>query len=327
MSPSRKLTSSVLAIIALAMMSLSAFAADPGAPFPADSSVSDQKAGSILFYNYYSSSATASNTDNTRINITNTNIYESVFVHLFFVANSCTVADAYICLTANQTSSFLTSDFDPGFKGYIVAVATTHYGIPRNFNYLIGDEYVKLASGHSGNLAAESISAIANETVPILNDGTTAFIPFDGFFYNLVPRVLAVSNIPSRVDGNDTLIILNRVGGTLANSGDSIGSIFGLLYDDAENVLSFTTNGGCQKAFSISNTEPRTVPRFETFIPSGRSGWMGLWAANDFAILGASINFNANAAAQANAYNGASNLHKLTLTKAGWAIPVFPAGC
>ncbi|MGE0102171.1 MAG: hypothetical protein AB7H86_01755 [Blastocatellales bacterium] len=327
MSASRNLMTSIKAIFICLLITMSVKAADPGAPFPAGSEVSDQKAGSVLYYNYYSSSATASNTDNTRINITNTNDSQSVYVHLFFVADSCSVADAYICLTANQTATFLTSDFDPGFKGYIIAIATDRLGIPRKFNYLIGDEFIKLASGHFGNLGAEAFAAVANETVPILNDGTTAFVPFDGFFYNMVPRVLAVSNIPSRTDGNDTLVIINRVGGTIAISGDTIGSIFGLLYDDAENVLSFTLTGGCQKAFSVSNTEPRTVPRFETFIPSGRSGWMKFWAAADRGLLGATINLNRNAGSQASAYNGASNMHKLTLTKAGLGIPVFPAGC
>ncbi|MBK9314002.1 MAG: hypothetical protein IPM55_07140 [Acidobacteria bacterium] len=327
MRTSLKLTNLVLAIFALAMMSMAALAADPGLPYPAGSEVSDQKAGSVLIYNFYSSSATASNTENTRINITNTNIYNAAFVHLFFVANSCTVADAYICLTANQTASFLTSDFDPGFAGYIVAIATTHYGIPTDFNYLIGDEYVKLASGHAANLGAEAFSYIGGE-VPVSTDGTQAQVVFGGMGnYNAVPRVLALDNIPSRVDGNDTLVILNRTGGSLSVGASSIGSIFGLLYDDAENVLSFTTSGGCQKRFSISNTEPRTVPRFETFIPSGRSGWMKLWAAANVGIIGAQINFNPNAAAQANAFNGGHNLHKLTLTSDAYVIPVFPASC
>ncbi|MGE0104561.1 MAG: hypothetical protein AB7H86_12925 [Blastocatellales bacterium] len=324
MRTSLKLT--MLAIFAVAMMSISALAADPGAPFPASSQVSDQKAGSLLIYNFYTSSATASNTDNTRINITNTSDQSGVFVHLFFVANSCTVADAYICLTANQTASFLTSDFDPGFRGYIVAVATNSQGLAANFNYLIGDEYVKLASGHAANLGAEAFSALTQ--APSLSpDGTSQLLPFDNLSYNWVPRVLALSNIPSRVDGNDTLVILNRTGGNLSIGAGSIGSIFGLLYDDAENVLSFTTSGGCQKAFSITNTEPRTVPRFETFIPSGRSGWMKLWASSNVGIIGAMINYNANAAAQANAFNGGHNLHKLTLTVDAYSMPVFPPSC
>jgi len=332
MRTSRNLTGAILSILALAMMSMAALAADPGAPFPQESEISDQKAGSLLIYNFYSSSATASNTENTRINLTNTSDNSAAFVHLYFVANSCTVADAFICLTATQTTSFLTSDFDPGFQGYIVAVAVDGVrGQPVRFNYLIGDEYIKLASGHSANLGAEAFSKLTDANV-ISTDETLAALFFDGQIlagsYNRAPRVLAADNIPSRVDGNDTLIILNRVGGSLSIGAASIGSIFGLLYDDAENVLSFTTSGGCQKRFSITNTEPRTVPRFETFIPSGRSGWMKLWASADVGIVGASINYNANAGAQANAFNGGHNLHKLTLSAtSNYVVPVFPPSC
>ncbi|MGE0103603.1 MAG: hypothetical protein AB7H86_23380 [Blastocatellales bacterium] len=332
MRTSRNLTSAILAIFALAMMSMAALAADPGAPFPQESEVNDQKAGSLLIYNFYSSSATASNTDNTRINITNTSDFSAAFVHLYFVADSCTVADSYICLTANQTASFLTSDFDPGFRGYIVAVAVDGIvGQPVQFNYLIGDEYIKLSSGHSANLAAEAFSKLNGNNV-ISTDNTLAALFFDGLnlagSYNRAPRVLAADNIPSRVDGNDSLIILNRVGGNLTTGAGTIGSIFGLLYDDAENVLSFTTSGGCQKRFSVTNTEPRTVPRFETFVPSGRSGWMKLWASSDVGILGSMINYNANAGAQANAFNSGHNLHKLTLSAAAnYVVPVFPPSC
>jgi len=318
----------MLALAALAMMTMSALAADPGAPYPVESELSDQKAGSLLFYNFYSSSATASNTENTRINITNTSDSSAAFVHLFFVADSCTVADSYICLTANQTASFLTSDFDPGFRGYIVAVAVNGVnGVPTRHNYLIGDEYIKLASGHSANLGAEAFSKFNDDHV-IRIDGTSALLFFDGQYYNRAPRVVASDNIPSRVDGNDTLIILNRFGGDLAIGASTLGTLFGLLYDDAENVLSFSISGGCQKRFSVSNTEPRTVPRFETFIPSGRSGWMKLFSQSDIAILGSQINFNANAAAQANAFNSGHNLHKLTLSSsANYVVPVFPPSC
>ena len=45
-------------------------------------------------------------------------------------------------------------------------------------------------------------------------------------------------------------------------------------------------------------------------------------------ILGAAINTNANAAANAGAFNGGHNLHKLTLAAAAsYVIPVFPPSC
>jgi hypothetical protein len=335
MRTSRKLTSAVLAFFALALMSASALAQSsslgPGVPFPATSEVSDQKAGSVLIYNYYTSGAASGNAQNTRINITNTNPTQAIAVHLFFVSETCTIADAFICLTKNQTASFLASDIDPGISGFVVAVASDDLtGCPINFNFLIGDEYVKLASGHSANLGAEAFSAIA--ATPAVCDGAsvTAELVFNGVLYNRVPRVLAASNIPARADGNDTLIILNRIGGNLAIGTSTVANIFGIFYDDAENALSFTFNANvCQFRSSLSNNFPRLTPRFETFIPAGRSGWAKFYSFTDtVGLLGAQINFNPNAATAANAFNGGHNLHKLTLTAAvTLTIPIFPANC
>jgi uncharacterized repeat protein (TIGR01451 family) len=114
----------------------------PGAVFPSTGEVSDQKAGSVLVYNLYSSSIAAPNQQNTRVSITNTNPSLPIAVHLFFVDGAtCSIADSLVCLTPNQTASFLASDIDPGTTGYIVAVASDLVtGCPVNFNFLIGDD-------------------------------------------------------------------------------------------------------------------------------------------------------------------------------------------
>ena len=331
MRNSHKLTQTLMALFALALMATFSFAADPGLIYPPTSEASDQKAGSLLVYNFYSSGATSGNSENTRINITNTSTSNPALVHLFFVANSCSIADSYICLTENQTASFLTSDVDPGVAGYIIALTVDNNGCPYSHNFLIGDEYVKLASGHAANLGAVAFSALYAGTQPGCDaNSTTAAIAFSGAFggYNQAARVLAADNIPSRADGNDTLVIINRLGGNLATGAATLGTLFGLLYDDAENVLSFSVNGGCQLRNSLSNTFPRTAPRFETFIPAGRSGWAKVYSQAPIAISGAMINLNANAGAQANAFNGGHNLHHLTLTASdGYVIPVFPPSC
>ena len=323
-----RLTRIALVLAALTAMSMAALAADPGTPTPASSERADQKAGSVLFYNIYTSGATSGNAQNTRINITNTSSTAGALVHFFFVADSCQIADSYICLTPNQTATFLASDVDPGVTGYIVAVSVDSNGAPRNANTLIGDEYVKLSTGHAANLGAEAIAALFGEGVPTNTDGSAAFLNFDGKDYNRVPRVLANDSIASRADGNDTLLILNRIGGNLALGASTLSTVFGLLYDDSESVFSFSVTGGCQLRGSLSNTFPRTTPRFETVIPAGRTGWMKVWGGGDIGILGAAINANANAAANAGAFNGGHNLHKLTLTTtAVYTIPVFPPSC
>ncbi len=304
----------------------------PGGAYPALSEVSDQKEGSILFYPIYTSDAVNGNTQNTRVAITNTSNTEKVTVHLFAVDGaSCAVLDAFICLTPNQTTVFLASDFDPGNTGYLVAVAVEDTtGLPRAFNELIGDEYVKFSTGHAANLGAEAIASSMMFPGGVDANVTTTTLRFDGNNYNRLPRVLASDNIPSPADGNSTMLIIDRVGGNFTTTGANIGPITGLLYDDSEVSFSFTANLGlCQYRTILSNTFPRTFTPFNRILPSGRSGWMKFYtSASDGALFGAQINFNASATTNANAFNQGHNLHKLTLTDAVTiVVPVFIPSC
>lgn len=301
---------------------------NPGTLPPATAEAADQKPGSVLIYNVYTSSATNTNTQNTRINITNTNTALPSFVHLFFVADSCSIADSYLCLTANQTASFQVSDLDPGTTGYLVAVAVNSMGCPVDFNYLIGDEYVKFATGHAANLGAVAFAALAGGLPTCDSTSVTATLNFDGVSYNRVPRTLAASNIGARADGNDALLVLNRIGGNLGIGAATLGTIFGIFYDDAENGVSFSLTGGCQLRGSINNNFPRLTPRFDNFVPAGRTGWFKLFSQSDVGITGAILNTNANTAASAGAFNQGHNLHALTLSAGqSYLIPVFPPGC
>jgi hypothetical protein len=305
-------------------------AVGPGALPGAQNQLSDQKAGSVLIYPVYTSDAVNGAVQNTRISITNIHPSRAASVHLFFVDGAtCSVADSYICLTANQTATVLASDIDPGATGYLVAVATDSGGCPINFNYLIGDDFVKFSSGHAANLGAEAIAALAGGlTACNANTASAVTLNFDGVSYNMLPRVLASSGLLSRADGNDTILIIDRIGGSLLTGAATINGLFGLMYDDAEKPLSFQIAGATRCQYRAPVSDIRTVPRYDTFIPSGRTGWMRLWGATDIAILGVQINFNANASSNAGAFNQGHNLHKLTLTNAGSVtIPVFPPNC
>ncbi len=301
----------------------------PGGVFPSAAETSDQKAGSVLIYNVYTSGATSGNTQNTRINITNTHMALPSYVHLFFIAENCGVADSYICLTANQTASFLANDLDPGTTGYIVAVATNNIGCPINFNYLIGDEYVKFTTGHAANLAAQAFSALPGGLPPCDGNTVITSLNFDGVSYNRAPATLAVDNIASRADGNDTMLILNRIGGNLGLGTSTIGTLFGILYNDAENAVSFSVNGSCQLRGSLSNNFPRTTPRFDGFIAAGRTGWLKIYEQTGaIGLSGAVINFNPNPASSVGAFSQGHNLHVLTLTTGmSYILPVFPPNC
>lgn len=308
----------------------------PGAPFinAAERAVmSDQRAGSVLFYPIYTSDASGGTTQNARLSLTNTSDKLGTFVHLFFVDGaSCSVSDAFVCLTPNQTTTFLASDLDPGTRGYLVAVATDANGCPRHFNYLIGDEFVKFSSGHAANLGAEAVPAIAGSALWVSCDGSapTATLAFNGISYGQVPYTLAADSIGSLADGNNTLLVVNRIGGDLQTGPSRLVPLFGTLYDDAEISYSFNlpTNNLCQYAASLTDSVPRTTPRLSTIIPAGRTGWFKLSGTSEIGIFGATLNFNPNVASSSGAYNGGHNLHKLTFTNAmTYTIPIFPPTC
>ena len=316
-------------IIVPACLTVNCPSSHPGTIPPATAEASDQKPGSVLIYNIYTSGSTSGNTQNTRINITNSHPTLPAFVHLFFVAEGCSVADSYLCLTANQTASFLASDLDPGTTGYLVAVAVNSIGCPTSFNYLIGDEYVKFATGHAANLGAIALSALAGGRPACDSTSVIATLNFDGVSYNRVPATLALDNVGSRADGNDMLLILNRIGGNLGIGASSLGTLFGILYDDSENALSFNVTGGCQLRSLLTNNFPRTAPRFETFIPAGRTGWLRIYSQTGaIGMTGSAINFNANSVSSAGAFNQGHNLHALTLNAtSSYVFPVFPPSC
>lgn len=308
------------------------FSQDPGAR-PADNSlISDQKAGSVLIFPAYSSLASASNMQNTRINITNTNTDHSALIHIFLVdGNSCSVSDAFVCLTANQTTSFLMSDLDPGIWGYIIVVAVDADGCPAIFNELIGDEYIKIGAIHTANLGAVAVAALPGlfRETNCSTNSVTAPLNFNGVSYNPLPRAIAADNLPNRAIGNETMLIVNRIGGNLSTGAAKLETVFGVLFDDAENTFSFSFNFPvCQFRAILSNNFPRTTPRYTQIIPSGHSGWVKLWSYDDAAILGVTINFNPNNLSNPGAFNQGHNLHTLTLTNtATVTIPVFPPTC
>lgn len=297
---------------------------------PPASLVMDQKAGSMLIFNLYTSSSINPTGENTRINITNTGTSNagSVTLHLFFIAgDTCGVSDSFLSLTASQTTSFLISDLDPDTTGFlIVLVVDAVTSCPINRNVLIGDEYVRLGSGHAANLGAEAFAAIANPPCACNDTTVVAVLSLDGEHYNQAPRSLIANGIPSMSDNNSTLLILNRIGGNLGSRMEAIGEFSGLLFDDLEHGLSFVTSGGCQFRQVISNSFPRTSPRFPQFIPSGHTGWMKIIAGENVGILGSMIVYNTEKVSFGGAFNGGYNLHKLSFTgSVTFIVPVFPS--
>ena len=332
MFTSRGVPMAFFSLVLLVLVSTPLLAADPGDPLihGANSVVNDQKAGSLLFFNIYTSSTANPAAQNTSLSITNTSDSQAAFVHVFFVdGNTCSVADRYFCLTRLQTLTFYAHEQDPGVTGYIVAYTVDFGGLPKRFNYLIGVENVKFSTGHADFLAAESFAKLTDANI-LSADGSLALLIFDGLVlsgsYSLPPRVVALDNIPSRLDGNDTLLIVNAIGGNLTSFATTGGNVFGILYDEAEQSYSFTFLLGCQLRASLTDAFPRVTPRFTRVIPQGSVGWMKIWSTVGVPLLGAMINSNPGAAV-GGGFNGGHNLHKLTFSVTTYIVPIFPPNC
>jgi hypothetical protein len=305
-------------------------AADPGTPLPVTSELNDQKLGSVLIFNLYNSSASSPNTQNTRFTLTNYNLTTLVRVRLLFVASGGVVADAELCLTQAQTTSFLASDVDPNIRGFLIAVAVGSNGCPIQFNFLAGNAEVKLTSGHAASMAAVAVAAILATPTTCMMGSVSATLNFDGVSYNRLPRALALDKVRSSSDGNSTILVLNRIGGNLAAGAPAtLGTVNGELVDPVAQGFTFNANSGSPQLFStLSTVFPATTPPYTQLILAGSTGWMSLASATDAGMLGAVLNLNPNATTQANAFNSGGNLHMLTLaTTTSLIIPVNAPGC
>lgn len=299
---------------------------EPGAPLAAANRFSDDKPGSVLFFPVYASSYDAPQRENTRLNLTNTDKERPARVHVFFVNSAGNVADSFLCLTPLQTATLLASDYDPGVRGYIVAVAVDEQGVPIKFNKLIGSEYVKLASGHEANLAAVSFAALSDTPAVSSPSAGLAVLKFDGVNYNTAPRTLALTNLPSPADGNETLLIVSRFGGDLTGqSVGTLGDLAGMLFDAGGSAYSFSFSVSERLLVrTLSDAFPRTQPRWTAALTSGKSGWLRFGSKTDTSIIGVSINRATNAAA----YSQGHNLHALDLTTtATLTIPLVRPPC
>ena len=285
---------------ALAFLTLFSTLALAQLPTPVNSVMSDIKPGSVLFFPKYTSNPSSPQSGDTQINITNTSATLGVSLHLFAVDGStCSVADSFVGLTANQTASFLVSDFDPGVTGYMVAVVLGGEG-PAQFNFLIGSEYVRESDGRSAFLLAYTVARISN--VPSVADANgNAILAFNGTEYERLPNVLALDSFNSQTTDSTQVNILSP-GNNLIN-GDSPGSnaLFTLVYDDAEHAFSSNVRVVCYNTFNLSTL--RVTSGLNSVVPAGRTGWIR-FSTTSRPIMGAMLN-------RGPVFTGGHNLHIL----------------
>ncbi len=322
------ITRASLIYLMMAASLTAAFAQPPGSALAAASEASDQKVGSALAYSLFTSSANPI-VEETEISVTNTNAAQAVAARFFFIdGGTGAVTQRLLTLNANQTTSLFASLIAPGIRGYVIAVAVDQAtGCPVSFNFLRGSACLKLAAGHRTKLPAVALAALYTGVLGGCVAGSpSARLNFDGASYNRLPRVVATDNLPSNSDGNNSLLVVNRMSGSLLANVSPIGIVSGVVADDAENPFEFSLRAlNCQLSGSLSNAFPRLTPRFEVVIPPGRSGWLSLFATGGAGLLGAIINFNPNSSSFAPAFNHGRNLHLVTLApSSSLDIPVSP---
>jgi hypothetical protein len=316
---------------------------------------SDNKLGSVLFFNYYTSDATSASV-NTRINITNVNPVQDVVVHVFFVDSAtCNIADAFICLTRNQTTSFVVSDLDPNVTGYIVVVAIDSQGRPAGFNFLAGDELVVTPTAHRFGLAAMAIARRdakdgQNFVSPVNSNGITATMFFNNEQYDALPYTMVLDSFPSQVGGvgaplADTRLYVYSPVPDLTTGGPAFsGTLFFIIHDDAENNFSGQLPLGCYLASDKQRISSiRTSPNINNIVPSGRTGWATFYAFGNRTIVcdteGNTVTLTnvplmgataTKIGSAATGFTGGHNLRYATVFNApGYSItiPVFAPNC
>ena len=310
--------------------------------------VQDMKLGSVLFFNYYNSDPNNPTQVDTYINITNVDQANDVALHIFLVDTlSCNIADAFVCLTRNQTMTFLASDMDPGIVGYMIAIAVDSLGRPVSFNALAGDALIGTPTGHRFLLpavvAARKDATQGLTASPINSDGITSTLFFNGAQYDLLPQTLILDSFPSQTVGvgapaGNTVLYVYSPPPDLSVFDGSGGTLFFLVHDDQEQSFSGNLTLGCflpsakQRIASV-----RTIPNINTIVPSGHTGWASFYGVgsrtvtsntnggtvtlDSFPLMGAT-------ATRLGSFNGGHNLRMATTYPAySITIPVILPPC
>ncbi len=318
---SHKFTRLFFALAALIVLAASALA---GAA-PTNIGVSDQKAGSVLAFPYYTSLGTS----DTRLTISNTGNYSNN-VHMFFIGADCAQADQYICLTANASASFLASEYDPSNSGYLLAVSVDDRGTPISNNSLIGNAFVN-DGNYVGNYGAEAFWSSVPSLRPTAKPSAdmTATLKFDGYLYDYLPNQ-HVAEIQSPNDSvGQRILTVGLNGSIISGINGAAQNGIGIAYNDGEKPGSFSSpfSGSCLRSFIVSPTTPR-VPgglgsiagvNNNALIPSGRTGTLK-WNTTG------SVGLILTPKQGTNKWSGIRTLHKTGVRADGsLVIPVFDA--
>ncbi len=289
--------------------------------------VGDQKPGSVLFFNRYTSSASNSTREDTTFNVTNTNPATPAYIRLFLVNGaSCQTTELQLCLAAQQTVRFLMSDIDPGVKGYVIAVATNPLGEPIQFNWLTGNVIIKQPGGNIGGSYGSVLSAVAvakrkDGNVP--NTNGLAEMVFDDVNYDRLPAQIAFDGVPSQsASSNATLLSLYRPVTDLTGAvPSSTVQVTGWGINNQGQVISSTGNNSsaCYSEIAMGTFRLQPTP-INQLVPSGATAWFAASSTDLLPLMGAQFNTGE--------FNSGSNARPLSFaTEYKIRIPVSPVSC
>ncbi|HEX4946309.1 MAG TPA: choice-of-anchor Q domain-containing protein, partial [Blastocatellia bacterium] len=281
--------------------------------------VSDQKAGSVLVFPYYTS--TVGGASDTRLTLSHIGTGTgNSFVHLFLIDGaSCQQSDLFLCLTPNASFSFKASDYDPGNTGYVIAVAVNAQGVPIQNNVLIGNAFVNTPTV-AGNYGAESFWA--NNTLALATiDGGAATLYFDQVGYDAVPKQFAVE-IQSPADAVGQQVVTAGLSGSLVTAQVSGAAQVGVgqAFNEKEVFASFSAwlTGTCQARGTVSTTTPRVPNGLGTLIKTGQTGTLKFNVGGAVGVLLTPRTAN---------WKGVRTLHKTQTTATTLTIPIFVPVC
>jgi hypothetical protein len=312
-------------------------AADPGTVIPTSSEASDQKPGAALIYNLFSSGRK----HDTRISVTNGSEATAGVTRMFFVDGTTGAASVKdVCLGPLQTASIRASQVSPNQTGYVVAVAIDFdTGVPLDFNFLSGQAAVVLPNKYRATIPAIALAKLTATNV-LSDDGTLAALFLDGVpltgSYSTVARVLQVTDIPSAQDRTATLVVVNRIGGSLAPTKTAalLGNFGGNLSNDLGASAAIGTVLGTPQFVTELNDGFPAVPNFSSMVPAGHTGSMKLFSPSDIGVFGAVLYGQSGKpgkkikARKVRRPDGGVNMRALTTTQsASIVIPVRPAIC
>lgn len=292
----------------------------------AASIIGDQKPGSVLFFNRYTSSASNPTRDNSTLNITNTSPTTTTFVRLFLVSGTtCQPTEIQLCLAAQETVSLLMSDLDPGVRGYAMAVATNSQGLPIQFNWLTGNVVVRQTASNVSGSYSSLLGAVAlakRKDGAIANVNGLAEMVFDDVNYDRLPGQVAFDSVPSQVGASNlTVVSLYRPITDFTSIPNASVQITGWSKNNSGQVAASagTLNSTCYSDVLMSTfrLQPTVINQF---VPSGSTAWFAASAVDLLPLMGSQFN--------SGEFNGGNNARPLTFSaEYRIRIPVVAVTC